>query len=268
MDALAITSIPLPHLKLMVAQDYAHSILDPRRPLAIPLRVYYDGEGRRPLFTNVSWVSLAEVQPWALTVLNQGTAPRSPLQRRYDGGVSAAGGLECLVELEVGAMRLCKDIYTVLKVAAIYDAVHRPVSQHVLWLDLDTWFQRALDSHFWGWLCAFDVATIRRKGYYPDTGITYYQSSSRTQLLLQDARDTYTTSSNFHVSGPRPRGCNDIQVLGFLLEQPRHQGLRVGNFAIGCRPSARVRAPRWVRDAMPYKAKPRLHFCPNEVCSK
>ena len=40
MDALAITSIPLPHLKLMVAQDYAHSILDPRRPLAIPLRVY------------------------------------------------------------------------------------------------------------------------------------------------------------------------------------------------------------------------------------
>ena len=99
-----------------------------------------------------------------------------------------------------------------LQVAAIYDAVHRPVSQHVLWLDLDTWFQRALDSHFWGWLCAFDVATIRRKGYYPDTGITYYQSSSRTQLLLQDARDAYTTSSNFHVSGPRPRWCNDIQV--------------------------------------------------------
>ena len=243
------------------------TLFNPDRPLQLPLRAYHDGEGQPPPLSNVIWVSLAESQPWAITLLETATRDGSrQLQEEYNAS-SKAGGLDCLVWVEFGrGGKLCKDVFTVLKVAALYDAVvQQPTSVHVLWLDFDTWFQRPLDSLFWGWLALYDFATIYRKRYWPDTGITYCKPNADIRLLLEDARQAYTGMLSRRE--PRPSGFNDVQVFGFLQKQPQHRSIRAGTFATGCRSEGGGATPRWVIEARPYKSKPRQHYCPNETAS-
>ena len=155
---------------------------------------------------------------------------------------------------------------TVLKVGALYDAVMRGPSSgsaSVLWLDMDCFFQRDLDAAFWQWTMRFDVATILRKAYGPDTGILWLRGTPRVRQLLEDARRLYSHAARTGVatSVAPARGVNDVQVFDALLKAASSAagGLRVGAFAIGCRPESNA---RWIMDARPYKSKPRQHYCP------
>jgi len=154
------------------------------------------------------------------------------------------------------------DIFTVFKVAALYDAARKHPRSRILWLDTDTWFQRSLDSRFMNWCNQFDVVTISRKRYWPDTGIAFYAPVSRRLQLLESARSAYSLSKRLN-STPTI-GFNDVQVLGQLMSQ--NSMLRVGHFAVGCRPERGTGPmPQWVSEARPYKVKPRQHYCPNET---
>ena len=259
----AITSSPLGHLLRKRFTGFTDTLLWEKRPLPLPLRIYIDGGSgsaaaelaRSVAGRNVSFINLEEVQPWAPAVLARGWAKDSPLQRAYTRET-----LECLVWH--GAR--CRDIVTVLKVGALYDAVMRSPFASILWLDMDCFFQRDLDAAFWQWTTRYDVATILRKAYGPDTGILWLRGTSpRVRQLLEDAKLLYSHAARTGVatSIAPARGVNDVQVFDALLKAAPSAGGRlcIGAFAIGCRPEIHA---RWILDARPYKSKPRQHYCP------
>ena len=150
--------------------------------------------------------------------------------------------------------------------AALYDAALVNLDSRLLWLDLDTWFQRPLDARFWSWCDKFDVATIIRKRYYPETGIAFYAPTARRLHLLEAARAAYSITPHATIAAkPAAGGFNDVQVFGHLFA--RSSSLRIGAFAVGCRPSVSMSGPdaQWVQEARPYKVKPRQHYCPSET---
>eukprot|EP00966_Prymnesium_polylepis_P023714 545983-Prymnesium_polylepis.1 len=71
--------------------------------------------------------------------------------------------MKCTVAWEYQKSHICKDVATVYKVAAIHDAVTSRLARHIVWLDIDTFFQRDLDARFWRFVTKFDVVTIGRK---------------------------------------------------------------------------------------------------------
>ena len=137
-DALAITSTPLEHLQRFSVSTFELTLLWSERPLQLPLRIYYDGSRESPpARPGVTWVNLTAAQPWAYAVLTRAKST-SALRQAY-----SQGRLQCVVPM---GTRLCRDIFTVLKVAALFDAVQRvPTPSALLWLDIDCFFQRPLD---------------------------------------------------------------------------------------------------------------------------
>ena len=272
-DALAVSSVPLRHLASY--HDYHGSLLWRERPLALPLLMYYDGTGRRPAFTNVTWIDVERAQPWSTAFIEWAWGSTSPLQQIYRaanesrripcvvwGRVTGTEASRCQGSSPPPQCQRCQDVFTVFKVAALYDAARNHPASRLLWLDLDTWFQRPLDVRFWSWCDRFDVATISRKMYWPDTGITYYAPSSSRLELLEAARSAYSlVPSRDGVLTAMAGGFNDVQIFGHLLA--RRPSVRVGHFAVGCRP-ARSEA-RWLSESRPYKVKPRQHYCPSET---
>ena len=265
--AHATTSAPIGHVLRLRQNDFRDTLLWGERPLHLALEIYYDGATEQSLAglrqldvaanwtKNVSWIDLARWQPWALQAVADGLPKDSVLQR-----ASRRKSLECLVWNN----GRCRDVMTVLKVGALYDAALRRSLESVLWLDIDCFFQKELDAAFWSWTLSFEVATIMRKAYGPDTGILYLRASSpRVQQLLEEARVLYSAAARTGVSPAG--GVNDIQVVGLLMNTLRSdKGLCIGGFAIGCRPELGrgAHSPRWVSDALVYKSKPRQHYCP------
>tara|TARA_B110001452_G_scaffold131298_1_gene109092 strand:- start:396 stop:881 length:486 start_codon:yes stop_codon:yes gene_type:complete len=134
LSVLLITSTPLDHIRRNGEWSFRDTLLSRRLPH--PLRVYFDYRGRRklppPAVPNVTWVNLTAVQPWAQAVVDVGSPAKAALQLAYRNASASA----CFVGLGSGHAATCRDIFTVLKVAALYDAVLRPSPPDaVLWLD-------------------------------------------------------------------------------------------------------------------------------------
>lgn len=289
---LAVTSLPLSYLST-VPRDFAGTLF--WRPLGLPLLCYYDGRGtpRRPNLpanVNVTFIRLADVSPWARAAVAQGMRPDGWLQADY-----AAGRLECLVWSTRGH---CKDVFTAFKVAAIVAAAEANPLARLLWCDTDVFAQRPLDARFWQWASRVDVATIGRQGHPPDTGVLLLHAAvPSAQLPHATARAPRVPAAGKHgsLSGAARafagvRGllraavaaftdravlaaagsANDVFVLDHLLRLHAARGLRVGWFAVGCRPArgvpcrprSAVCSGRWVTESLVYKVRPHVHFCP------
>ena len=170
LHALAVTSIYLPQLRVCQLRDGCALSLF-ARPLQLPLRAYYDGEGQPPAQTpGVTWVSLDSAVPWAGQFVAGSRGRDTPTQLAY-----RRKQLKCVVRDSFNRTGVCLDVMTILKTAAIFDALlgepkragaedaPRPLARYIVWLDFDTFFQRPLDARFWAWMGRYDVATIGAK---------------------------------------------------------------------------------------------------------
>ena len=263
LHALAVTSIYLPQLRVCQLRDGCTLSLF-ARPLQLPLRAYYDGEGRPPAKTpGVTWVSLDSAVPWAgqFVAGNRGRDTSTQLAYRRKQ-------LKCVVRDSFNRTGVCLDVMTILKTASIFDALlgdprastePRPLAKYIVWLDFDTFFQRPLDARFWAWMGRYDVATIGAKPpHNPETGIIVLDATSpRTLRLVRLARATYTEPRLRQAAG----GLNDVQVFGLLFSELAASGLRVGLFAVGCRDFRSRDA--WLVDSLLYEAY-QYQLCPSD----
>ena len=287
---VSITSVWLPHLAAL-APDFADTVFS--RPLKLPLVAYYNGVGRLPRVdseSQVSWVNLSVVQPWAEQAAR--ALPSAWLtQREWNllppcsgtARIQKEGAFCCWAHTGDGlANRACHDERTVYKVAAIYDAVLQSPSANesataasfVLWLDLDTFWQVRPDQRFWRWTTCYDVATIGRKdGWPPETGIMLLRRATNVREMLQVLRAAYSRESAGLPLLSAAASANDVKLFDAALfpEQQPHlprlvgtnaSALRVGLFAVGCRRGL-MRTLRWIFDAQHYKEK-QEQFCPGE----
>tara|TARA_B110001452_G_scaffold119427_1_gene99085 strand:- start:1841 stop:3109 length:1269 start_codon:yes stop_codon:yes gene_type:complete len=284
---VAVTSIYLPQLRVCQLRDGCSLTLF-ARPLQLPLRAYYDGDGTPPEWapSGVTWVSLDAVAPWAGQFARENRARNSTVQTAY-----RRKQLRCIVRDSFNKTGLCLDVMTVLKTASIHDAVFgcrdgdgdggcdrqsaarhepRPLAKHVVWLDFDTFFQQPLDTRFWAWAGKYDVTTIGAKvPHNPETGVLVLDATSvRARRLLRLTRLAYTTPALRQAAG----GVNDVQIFGLLLNQlaggaapaptTSAAGLTVGWFAVGCR-KLHSREP-WLVDSLLYEAY-QYQLCPSEA---
>ncbi|KAL1511098.1 hypothetical protein AB1Y20_005920 [Prymnesium parvum] len=262
--ALAITSILLPHVRMLRQHGYQHSLFS--RPLRLPLRAYFNGEGECPHIAGVTYVDLDKAQPWAGRFVQQHLQRTSWIQRAY-----ARGRYRCTVAWEYQKSRVCKDVATVYKVAAIRDAVASRLARHVVWLDVDTFFQRALDERFWSFVRQFDVVTIGRKalvdrkgvvvgGGAPDTGVVMFDTArNATQQFCACWEAGYTDQAIQSAAG----GVNDITLFRHCAQDGSAPGLRLAHFAVACRDEDSKEA--WVVDSIHYSSKCR--YCPLEMAN-
>lgn len=284
--AVAVTSIYLPQLQVCQLRDGCSLTLF-ARPLQLPLRAYYDGDGVPPSWapSGMTWVSLDAVAPWAGQFARENRARNATVQAAY-----RRKQLRCIVRDSFNKTGLCLDVMTVLKTASIHDAVFgcrvgdggggchrnsaernepRPLAKYVVWLDFDTFFQQPLDARFWAWAGRYDVSTIGAKPpHNPETGVLVLDAmSARARRLLRLTRLAYTTPALRQAAG----GVNDVQIFGLLLNQlagaaPAYTSssaaLKVGWFAVGCR-KLRNREP-WLVDSLLYEAY-QYQLCPSEA---
>ena len=263
LHALAVTSIYLPQLRVCQLRDGCTLSLF-ARPLQLPLRAYYDGEGQPPAKTpGVTWVSLDSAVPWAGQFVAGNRGRDTPTQLAY-----RRKQLKCVVRDSFNRTGVCLDVMTILKTASIFDALlgdprastePRPLAKYIVWLDFDTFFQRPLDARFWAWMGRYDVATIGAKPpHNPETGIIVLDATSpRTLRLVRLARATYTEPRLRQAAG----GLNDVQVFGLLFSELAASGLRVGLFAVGCRDFRSRDA--WLVDSLLYEAY-QYQLCPSD----
>lgn len=223
----------------------------------------------------------------ALTCVARVEVPATPANGTCPQGCARRDKAElprpaAAVGRDEGGATACKDVLTAFKVAALFDSIRSRPSDFVLWVDVDVLVVRAPDHRFWGWTSQFDVATIgSRPPHNPETGIfaiaTFSEGAQRLAGRAAavyggpaDAADGGTDGAAGANTGDVARaltggGFNDVQALGHNLALGAAQGdLRVGWFAVGCRPS-RPRndpaAPQWLRDSAPYQAKS-WQLCP------
>ena len=266
LHALAVTSIYLPQLRVCQLRDGCTLSLF-ARPLQLPLRAYYDGEGRPPVKTpGVTWVSLDLAVPWAgqFVAGNRGRDTSTQLAYRRKQ-------LKCVVRDSFNRTGVCLDVMTILKTASIFDALlgdpragaeSRPLAKYIVWLDFDTFFQRPLDARFWAWMGHYDVATIGAKPpHNPETGIIVLDATSpRALRLVRLVRAAYTEPRLRQAAG----GLNDVQIFGLLFSELASSGLRVGLFAVGCR-DFRAR-DAWLVDSLLYEAY-QYQLCPSDTAA-
>ena len=265
-----LSALHVPHMRLALSTPARSSSFILGHELPGPLRVYYDGAvigeslpHAMAARAGVTWIELSRAQPWA--------AAAAASMMQHDSAVQAAyrsGKMHCIVGRAFRSTRVCKDPLTVYKIGAMYDVATRRIGSHALWLDSDAYFQRALDKSVLSWLYQFDVATIFRRPQpprivhaFPDTGILYFDVDG-ARLLLHRARATYENSSLQALCG----GVNDVQVLSFHMRALAERGLRVGRFAVGCRPAAPP-LPRWAADAQGYDNLESWVDCPSRSIS-
>lgn len=255
-DVAAVTSIRLPHMNMM---QHAKGFIF-NHPVLLHVWAYFDGDDgvSPPQRDNVTWVNISHVQPWAAAYIKANLSSRdasvaSPTQQAYRSGVFQPCVVPVRQKNNSKAGNLCRDPQTILKVAAMFDAVMRPIARrHILWLDSDAYFQQELDDVFFRWMRHFDVATIWRNNgtSNPETGITAFTLTRETRHLLHAAQSAY-----YHFDKPRYHnltGVNDVSVFKLLMIDSPDPGLRVGRFATGCRDSTRS---RWEWDARLYQYK-------------
>lgn len=216
---MLITSLYLPHLQQMLSSHATaqHFILG--HPVPYLMLSYYDGPGNCPQIANVTWIELLRAQPWAATLAAHASSKDSLIQQGYGKGRSH-GGLQCIVGQIFKRTGFCKDVYTVYKVAAIYDAVVRHMADYLVWVDADTQIVGAFDGAFWSWHRAFHIVTKFRddvpphvKGY-PETGVMGISAAAEpVHAVLHAARAAYFLPALYNAMG----GVNDIQIWGYLL---------------------------------------------------
>lgn len=270
-SAVAVTSIHLPHLNLMMTAQSSNFLLS--HPLPLQLYAYYDGNGRYdgkaspPRLDAVTWIDLAEAQPWATRFAEEHMRHNSSVQRAYRNN-----HLKCVVGGIMRVTGLCKDVLTVLKVAAIFDAcVVRRVKRWIIWVDSDAYFFRAPDAMFWKFVTRFDAVTIFRRGgrsgvdpeahpKTPETGIMGFDAESpAVEKLLHDAIDAYCTPAVY----AKATSVNDVSIFDLLFRTSDPARLRLGRFGVGCRPhiapgttpgtfAAKFNLPKWVRETEGY----------------
>lgn len=97
--------------------------------------------------------SVRTVQPWASAFVREQRRSNSSVQRAYRRRqyTCVAPALD---------LTTCSDVFTVFKVASIFDAVITRAAHYLLWVDFDAFMQGPLDSHFWRWTTRHAVATI------------------------------------------------------------------------------------------------------------
>ena len=261
--ALAVTSIYLPQLRVCQRRDGCSLTLF-ARPLQLPLRAYYDGEGQPPAEpSGVTWVSLDSAAPWAGQFVTSSRGRNTTTQLAY-----RRKHLRCVVRDSFNKTGICLDVMTALKTASIFDALiggaqsspePRPLARYVVWLDFDTFFQKPLDAKFWAWMARYHVATIGAKApHNPETGVLVLDAtSSRTRRLVRLVRAAYTEPRLRQAAG----GLNDVQIFGLLFNVLASTGLRVGLFAVGCRDFSSREA--WLVDSLLYEAY-QYQLCPSE----
>mmetsp|Transcript_28527 Transcript_28527/g.69478 ORF Transcript_28527/g.69478 Transcript_28527/m.69478 type:complete len:420 (-) Transcript_28527:70-1329(-) len=269
--AAAVTSVFLPHLNTILAQGYPINLFSRPRTYQTPrdlsrpatsrqfqpfmTRAYYNGAGVRPQLQFVEWIDLDVVQPWAGVFVLEQRRSNSSVQRAY-----RKRRYTCVAPAV--DLSTCSDVFTVYKVASIFDAVQARAAQYLIWVDLDTFFQRPLDSAFWRWTTKYSVVTIgARPPHNPETGIIFL-NVARTQELVWLARNAYSNTRYQALIG----GVNDVQVFGFLLARM----VDVGWFAVGCRSSVsadRKASRSWLADSVAYDPHG-YQYCPSEASSK
>jgi len=156
-----------------------------------------------------------------------------------------------------------KFVFTIFKVAAIFDAVtsrrgdhvkggHGHAYEHILWMDADATMVRQPDERFFAWHSSYDAAThffpatpgTRAHAwgwkFFAETGIIYISHSEAAQAVVHAARAAYTLPGLIEAQ----HGVNDIYVFGQLLAPGLNATssrslLRTGNYmdpsAIGFR---------------------------------
>ena len=265
-----MTSIRLPHMRMMQnAKGFIFS-----HPVLLHVWAYFDGDDgvRPPRRDNVTWVNISHVQPWAAAYIEANFSSKDASETSRTQQAYRTGRFQpCVVPVPKSddSKPLCRDTQTILKVAAMYDAVMRPIARrHVVWLDSDAYFQQELDDVFFRWMRHFDVATIWRNNgtTNPETGITAFTLTRETQHLVHETRSAY-----YHFDRPRYRnltGVNDVSVFKLLMIDSPDPGLRVGRFATGCRksgPKMQDKSIRWEWDARLYQYKfPQSLDCPSD----
>ena len=243
--ASAVTSVHLQHMRLVLMDEEK-----PRRkrlpppnfllahPLPLPLYAYFDGAGELPMLQNVTWVNLSTAQPWAESYVHEHMRHGSTVQNGYKDG-----RMKCVTGRYFAQHGLCKDVLTIFKVAALFDAgVVRRWSTHLLWLDTDTFFLRSPDARFWDFVTRFDLATIFRHGQVqtfeepfsssPETGIIYLQTfSPGTERVLRRVANAFFNQSEWE----RAKSVNDISLFDLAFREADPLWLRLGRFGVACR---------------------------------
>ncbi len=171
------------------------------------LVVYYETSGVPPRMEGVTWYNLSFLYPWLLTAVQRNRALAN--QRCVAG--------------KVGKPTSCLDALSHIKLAAMHDGLARFGT--ILWLDADAQLVHAPDAHFFDWTRNFDMCTISRINYFPDTGITLLRPTPCTFEFLDDA---------LHRIRYHPNNRNDVDYFADTGT------CRVGTFAYGCSRSKHV----------------------------
>ena len=302
---LAVTSLNPPLVAMHYAARNKGFILN--HPIPIPLHAYFDafdGDGELPALQNVRYINLTIAQPWAHEYIVANLTRGSLTQQAYsvsnassngDGSSSSFRFKECwatatastsMKQWPTGPQKAasckgshcrrtdgwCYDMILIFKVAAFYDAVTTTRAKRVLWMDSDSFFQRAPDARFFEWMGSYDVATIFRfwpqycpkdaarpwlSGCNPETGVVAFSVTPAARQLVEDMRNVYYHYDEQAYDGLQ--GLNDINFFKYLLNNGGPHGklqpdLRVGRFAVGCRPKVGEGAERvkWLYDARWY----------------
>ena len=223
-----VSSMPL------TALDSSHPIF---KSAIGPLWVYVNGHAfgdvtaprrRRSL---LQLINLSSAQPWADTFRVGQASKHSCVQLRYRYGL-----WKCIAPWWSG--HICSDVLTAYKVAALADAYCRFVCDDIVWLDADAFLVRPDVSPMLEWMRSFDVVTIGRKHYYPETGVLFLNGrSAQARELVVSVVSLYREISS--LSERDAKGCtaakdgiNDVQAFaqGFAADP----AIRVGWLAVGC----------------------------------
>ena len=243
-------------------------------PLPLPLYAYYDGHGKLANISNVSWIDLVAAQPRVADYVTQNLLSTSSIQQDY-----ASGRLKCVTRTIMNRTGVCKDVLTLFKVAAIYDAaVEKRLASKLIWVDSDCYFRRS-PHPIWSWATNFDITTIFRRRRrsddpeehpsMPETGImTFKTNTPIVRELLQAAVRAYRLPQHYRQAG----SLNDIAIFNWLFNtfhgSVSDRGLRLGRLAVGCRRGFKdpKKAKPWEKaaNAFSYENDPTRVDCPHE----
>lgn len=198
------------------------------------LTAYFNGVQPPKKRRNVEYHNVSELQAWVETFIEKTSHSQSKLQRFYRSHPHM-----CIVRPFVN---VCHDIFTVYKVGAIVDAVTSHKFTYVIWLDADSYIRKPLDSLFFAFPAKYQISTIGRKQFYPETGITVFNTFKPTDYIEQ-LKSFYTRSSFDFV-------VNDVVLFSKL-------SATFGFFAVDCMSSLVHR-----EEVKGYQAK--NLYCPGE----
>lgn len=162
--------------------------------------VYFNGMSHPKQLERVTYRNVSERQPWVETFINNHTHYDSAIQQFYKKHKKF-----CVVRPYVN---VCNDVYSVFKVGAIVDALIYD-STNIIWLDADSYIRKYLDEAFFAFTSKYQISTIGRKNFYPETGVIVFNRHKPTEYWKElKSFYTETTARNsindivlFHIIG-------------------------------------------------------------------